>query len=174
MSLSELARESGIAKATLSKLEAGEANPTLDTLWALAKALHISLGELLTQRSKPITVVRAGEMVPIEGKAFRADLIHGLDITAARVELFHGELHRGKQAGPEQGHGPGVVEHVYVISGHIRVGTGDLEVELKSGDYIRLEADRSHHYVGLRDKNQLFVIMEYPRQVTQETRAEIT
>ena len=38
MSLAELAR-AGLAKSTLSQLESGTGNPSLETLWALAMAL---------------------------------------------------------------------------------------------------------------------------------------
>lgn len=38
ITLAELARRSGIAKATLSQLEAGGGNPTIETLFALSRA----------------------------------------------------------------------------------------------------------------------------------------
>lgn len=39
LSLSELARRSGVGKGTLSELETGRRNPTLETLYALTTAL---------------------------------------------------------------------------------------------------------------------------------------
>ena len=38
ISLSELARRAGVSKATLSSLERGTGNPSVDTVWALAEA----------------------------------------------------------------------------------------------------------------------------------------
>ena len=35
LSLSELAKQAGIAKSTLSQLESGTGNPSVETLWAL-------------------------------------------------------------------------------------------------------------------------------------------
>src|SRR5687768_8203163 len=46
ISLSELARQSGVSKATLSGLERGIGNPSVDTVWALAQALNVPFGEL--------------------------------------------------------------------------------------------------------------------------------
>ena len=43
LSLAEIARRAGIAKSTLSQLEAGNGNPSLETLWSLCVALDISL-----------------------------------------------------------------------------------------------------------------------------------
>ncbi|NJA56315.1 helix-turn-helix domain-containing protein, partial [Streptomyces sp. NEAU-H3] len=43
LSLSALARRSGLGKATLSGLEAGTRNPTLETLYAVTTALGVPL-----------------------------------------------------------------------------------------------------------------------------------
>ncbi len=48
MSLSELARHSGIAKSLLHRIEnQGDANPELETLRKIARALKTTVGELL-------------------------------------------------------------------------------------------------------------------------------
>src|SRR5947207_1625108 len=41
LSLTELARRAGIAKSTLSQLESGTGNPSLETLWAICVALDV-------------------------------------------------------------------------------------------------------------------------------------
>ena len=47
LSLAEVARRAGIAKSTLSQLESGNGNPSLETLWALCVALDIPFAQLL-------------------------------------------------------------------------------------------------------------------------------
>ena len=47
-SQSSLAARAGLGKATLSEIEAGRRNPTLETLYAIAAQLQIGLSELLT------------------------------------------------------------------------------------------------------------------------------
>ncbi|WZB72959.1 helix-turn-helix transcriptional regulator [Achromobacter xylosoxidans] len=47
MSLAELARRAGLAKSTLSQLESGTGNPSLETLWALAMALDVQVSRLI-------------------------------------------------------------------------------------------------------------------------------
>ena len=44
MSVSDLARRAGVAKSTLSQLESGLGNPSIETLWALATALGSAPG----------------------------------------------------------------------------------------------------------------------------------
>ncbi len=59
ISLGELAKEAGISKSTLSSIEAGKANTTVSTLWAISKALGVpsapwSVRELLLRRAGPM------------------------------------------------------------------------------------------------------------------------
>ena len=60
MSLSELARKAGIAKSTLSQLEAGSGNPSIETLWALCVALDIPFSRLIEEKRAAVTVIRHG------------------------------------------------------------------------------------------------------------------
>ena len=46
VSAAELARRSGVSKATISQIEAGSANPNVETLWAIATALAPSLQQV--------------------------------------------------------------------------------------------------------------------------------
>ena len=61
LSLAEIARRAGIAKSTLSQLEAGNGNPSLETLWALCVALDIPFARLLEPQAQKTQVIRRGE-----------------------------------------------------------------------------------------------------------------
>src|SRR6185369_11849453 len=61
LSLSELARRAGLAKSTLSQLEAGAGNPSVETLWALGVALNVPFSQLVEPPAPQVRVVRAGE-----------------------------------------------------------------------------------------------------------------
>src|SRR5947208_16677633 len=61
MSLGELARRSGLSKQTLSKIEQGEGNPTVETLSLLGAALDIPARRLLTEWGTPVYVQRGHE-----------------------------------------------------------------------------------------------------------------
>lgn len=50
LSLAEVARRAGIAKSTLSQLESGNGNPSLETLWSLCVALDIPFASCLSRR----------------------------------------------------------------------------------------------------------------------------
>lgn len=61
LSLAEVARRAGIAKSTLSQLESGNGNPSLETLWALCVALDIPFARLLEPQVNTTQVIRRGE-----------------------------------------------------------------------------------------------------------------
>src|SRR6185436_4575987 len=92
LSLSDLARQSGTAKATLSALEAGRANPTLETLWALAAALQLSLGELVDPPSPGLSVVRAGEGTVLRGEAVVGRIVSSFESGPSRIEIYEAQV----------------------------------------------------------------------------------
>ena len=61
LSVSELARRAGVAKATVSQLENGGGNPSVETLWALASAMEIPFAVLVDEGVRSPTLIRAGE-----------------------------------------------------------------------------------------------------------------
>src|SRR5437763_14041072 len=68
LSLAELARRAGLAKSTLSQLESGTGNPSIETLWSLGVALGVPFSRLVEPAVAPVRVIRAGE-----GPRLRAD-----------------------------------------------------------------------------------------------------
>ena len=67
LSLGELASASGTGKATLSRIEAGQANPTVETLFALADALGVPFGALTADRAAAVQHVRAADLPAVGG-----------------------------------------------------------------------------------------------------------
>ncbi|MFE6489701.1 helix-turn-helix domain-containing protein, partial [Streptomyces sp. NPDC057757] len=61
ISLGELARRSGLSKQTLSKIEQGVGNPTVETLSLLGAALDLPARRLLTEWGTPVYVQRHDE-----------------------------------------------------------------------------------------------------------------
>jgi len=53
MSLGDLARAAGLSKTILSRIEAGEGNPSVETLWRVSQAFDLPLGALLERDDAP-------------------------------------------------------------------------------------------------------------------------
>lgn len=164
MSLSDLARESGVAKATLSNIEAGEANPTLETLWQLSRALRAPLGSFFGEPRTDVRIVHADEMQRVDGASLRGLIAAMFDVEASRLEFFVGTFVEGiVHRSPAHQHG--VVEHIFLHHGRLRVGHEGKEVEIAGGDYMRMEADRPHSYEALSGDLHFTLVMQYPHEL---------
>lgn len=160
-SLGELARRSGLSKTSLSNLEAGASNPSLETLWRLAGALSLPLGELLGEDEPPPTLfIPAGEgaalvsesgfhgrMLQAEGRMHRTEVLE--------ATLFEGCDYRAR------GHAPGTEELVFCTEGSLEVGPVGDERVLGVGDSLRFPADAAHRYSS-EEGATVLVVMSYP------------
>jgi transcriptional regulator with XRE-family HTH domain len=163
LSLSDLARSSGVAKATLSALEGGRGTPTLDTLSALAAALQIPMGDLITAADPAgVTVVRNDEGTDIPGTANDLRLIARF-VPGGVVEVYEAQWPKRstRNAG---GHGPGTREHVFVTRGGLKVGPLGREVGLSGGDYANFAADEPHLYEARAGTRALLLMQWAPGQ----------
>jgi XRE family transcriptional regulator, regulator of sulfur utilization len=162
LSLSALAQRAGVAKSTLSELERGRGNPSIDTLWSLARALNVPFASLFEdgRRERP-TVIRLNEapVIAAEGNGFVTRHLLNRSGTG-EVEMYILQLEPGfrRDAAP---HGPGVIEHVVVMAGTADVGFADESHVLGPGDCISFPADRPHHYAALRGRVRLLALHDY-------------
>jgi len=145
ISAAELARRARVGKATLSELEAGQRNPTLETLYALTKAL-----------GAPLSAALPVDDAPLDG----GDAVHGAAVDAALVERFVDvgvttELYRvAIRAGRRQvsaPHATGVTEHLVVFAGEALVGRAANPVQVRAGASATWAADVEHVYAGVGD-----------------------
>ena len=161
LSLADLAAAGEISKTTLHGIEQGAGNPTLSTLWALATALGVPLGELLEPDETPVTVVRVGDGPRADGEAVHARLLHRIALQGT-VEVYAVEVDAAEQA--SAAHLPGVEECLIVTGGSVRTGPSDGPVDLAEGDSVRFGAASPHVYRGLGPRNTALLLMLYPRR----------
>jgi transcriptional regulator with XRE-family HTH domain len=161
LSLTELAKRAGIAKSTLSQLENGVGNPSLETLWALAQALGIPLSRLVDPPQQGIQVIRAGEgaVMHAERASYDAALLSSCPPGARR------DIYRviGQPGGPHlaRPHMPGTMEHLILSSGRVLAGPEGETLELGPGDYLRYPSDIVHVFDALEPDTTGIIIMEH-------------
>src|SRR3954468_17694952 len=70
-SLGELARASGLSKTILARIERGDGNPSVETLWRVSRALGVPLGALLSppQRNPRVRAIPARSGAPIASES---------------------------------------------------------------------------------------------------------
>jgi transcriptional regulator with XRE-family HTH domain len=161
LSLAELARRAGIAKSTLSQLESGAGNPSVETLWSLAVVLDVPFSRLLDPPATPVHVVRASDrpVLRSERSPFTSTLLAACPPGARRdLHVLAAEPGPTREA---EAHIAGAVEHMIVTSGRWRAGPIGAEVDLDPGDYLRFSADQPHRYAALEPGSVAVLIMEY-------------
>jgi transcriptional regulator with XRE-family HTH domain len=151
ISLAELARRAGLAKSTLSQLEAGTGNPSIETLWSLGVALGVPFSQLVEPPPAQVRVIRSGEGPTL--RADRADFVATLLAAGpphTRRDIYLMELEPG-QPREAAAHLPGSIEHIVVGAGRIRTGPDGETVEIGPGDYVTFPGDVPHHYEALEN-----------------------
>jgi transcriptional regulator with XRE-family HTH domain len=163
MSLGELARKAGVSKSTVSALESGTGNPSIETLWALGVALGVPFGQLVSAPATPVRVIRAGEGARVGSARDAGYAVRLLASTAQRsardIYVLEAEPGRPRAAEP---HVPGTIEHAVCAAGRMRLGPRGQEVELAVGDYASFAGDVLHSYEALEHATRLMLVMDYP------------
>jgi transcriptional regulator with XRE-family HTH domain len=156
-SLSSLAMRAHLGKATLSQIESGQRNPTLETLYAIAAQLEIGLSQLLTEAGSS-----AASAPVVRGNAVEATLVATYHDPTMTTEIYRVRIGPGHvQISP--GHGPGVIEHLFVTSGTVRVGPVEELVEVAAGADWSWESAGPHSYVAIGDDNaEAVLIIRHP------------
>jgi transcriptional regulator with XRE-family HTH domain len=161
LSLSELARRSGLSKGALSQLEAAQANPTVETLWSLAQALGVPFSDLTLEAPPPATqVIHADDGEWITGDPISSRLLHRLAVPGV-LEIHQIRIHPGR-ARRSDAHLHGLTEHVVVHTGRMRVGPAEEPVLLTAGDAASYLADCPHVYEALEPDTTGLILMSYP------------
>ncbi|MFD5797021.1 helix-turn-helix domain-containing protein [Streptomyces diastatochromogenes] len=161
LSLSELAKRAGIAKSTLSQLEAASGNPSMETIWALAVALGVPFSALVEPPTPAIQVIRAGAgpTVHSERSSYLATLLSASP-PGARRDIYYVWLEPGTVRDSDP-HIPGTMEHIVVTEGGVRAGPRGETVELAPGDYMSYRGDVPHAYEALAAGTKFVLIMQH-------------
>jgi hypothetical protein len=129
-----------MSKATLSGIENGRANPTVETLSSLAGALRVPVAELLEEPPVPaVHIVRAAPAPRV--------------LEPGRVE----EIALAAFASREREAGPGRVG-VYVLEGSLIAGPLERSSELAAGDYLAFAADVPYAFAAGRGPARALVL----------------
>ena len=155
LSLSELARATTMSKATLSGIENGQANPTVETLAALAGALRVSVGALVDELPVgEVRVLRARQAPPAGATGIAHRPLESLqgDLEVAEIGLA------ARQTRELEPRPMGARTSVYVVEGPLIAGPVERSTELGAGDYMSFPADVPHAFAAGRGPARALVL----------------
>jgi transcriptional regulator with XRE-family HTH domain len=166
--LEELSERTGLSKPFLSRLEAGDRQPSIAAVLTLARAFGVQVGTLFESQAttEPCLVVRGGEVKTRRGDgltyAWLSDAGRFTNLQPMKLTVSH---HR---KGDEQFQHDGE-EWVYVLSGRLRIAVASKNYDLEPGDAAHFDSRRPHRLsaLGGRDAELILVACPLPETATQ-------
>jgi transcriptional regulator with XRE-family HTH domain len=146
LSQRQLARQSGVANATISQVEAGKLNPTVSMLKKMLDGVPLSLGEFFGDEFeiRDRVFFRADELTEIAdgGVSFRQV---GANLSNRAIQLikecYQPGATTGKHAITHEGEECGII-----LSGRLEVTVGDEVSVLTTGDAYYFKSDQPHQF----------------------------
>ncbi|MDX6744233.1 XRE family transcriptional regulator [Actinocorallia sp. A-T 12471] len=163
LSLGEVARRSGLSKQTLSKIEQGVGNPTVETLTHLGAALDVSVRRLLTEFGTPVFVQRRDEGAWEDHETWSErvmDEVYGSGYVRTLLLRFERGGHEPRTI---DAHPSGTLHHLYVVTGKLRTGPLSEPVDLSAGDFVRFPGDTPHRHTCLTDRAIAHMVTTVPQ-----------
>ncbi|WKX73584.1 helix-turn-helix transcriptional regulator [Streptomyces sp. XD-27] len=159
LSLSELSRRSKIGKATLSQLESGTGNPTIETVFSLSRVLEVPISDLVDRRpSDGVTVVRAADVELLSGEGVDLRPLRRIESGDSMFEVYDQQVRAGCT---QESLGHTGTEHTVVQAGRLGVRVNGRTVELGPGDYVGFDAAMPHSYTALDGAVRSVLLLHY-------------
>ncbi len=148
LSLGQLAELSTISKVMLSQIEKGDTNPTINTLWKIAKGLKVPYTSLLEQKENDTYVIKKSDIEAqfTEGGHYRVYCYY-TSTPYRNFELFQIEIDEGCSY-KSIGHSKKCQEYIMVLEGELTLEINDETYKLTSDDSISFSASNQHVYVN--------------------------
>ena len=147
MTLDVLAEKSGVSKAMLSQIESQKVNPTVATVWKIARGLDVELDGLLKGEGAPARKFRLTESkdITILDTASNGPHIKVLSPIemAEDLEIYLLTFDPGSIL-DSSAHAAGTEEYLTLLEGSLRVSVSDREAWLHPGDFILYNCDVRH------------------------------
>ena len=151
LSLSQLAQDAGLAKSNLSRIEQGDGNPTLETIWRLAVQLDVPFGDLVASVESPLG--ENGVQVRLIGQGEGNPRVDVYWMSCAPNTI--------KQSEP---HIAGTTEAITLISGQLLAGENNDLHHLDLGKVHTFAADVPHSYQTDDSWATLMMVITYAKQ----------
>jgi transcriptional regulator with XRE-family HTH domain len=171
----ELAERTGLSKPFLSRLEAGDRQPSIAAVLTLARAFGVSVAALFESPGpvEPCIVVRGDKAAVRRGDGLTyaplSSTTRFANLQPMKLTISH--RRRGDQQYQHDGE-----EWVYVLSGRLRISVAGALYDLEPGDSAHFDSRQPHRLnaLGGRDVELILVAcpvpeadFEFPRSMRQ-------
>ena len=151
MSAEELARKANLTRATVVKIEAGNGNPTIETIEALSSVFQLSSSELIRLDAE-IAQCETGNT-----SSFTKGQFAGVHVWFPNFEIYHIKAQAEVRKESDPVHHDNTAEVCFVLSGKVRVTVAGQSHEIGPGMALRFKALHEHHFDVLEDAELLLI-----------------
>lgn len=149
LTLNVLSERSGVSKAMLSQIESDKVNPTVATVWKIAKGLGVDLQDLLntdvtakrTFLVNPTSTETAPKLEALENGVLIKVLSPLSMVEDLEMYMLTFPPNSSLQSEP---HFDGTQEFLTIIKGQVSVKAGENSADLKKGDFLVYHCDIDH------------------------------
>lgn len=147
LTLNEVSKKSGVALATLSRMENGKMVGTLESHRAVCKALNASVTDLykaIEEDSKTVEKIQLEERAEhfSSQKGVKYELLVSKPLAKNILPLMLTVIPGG---GTKKEHTkPGVEKFIHVLKGSLEVSAGGKDYSLKAGDSLYFDSSLTH------------------------------
>ncbi len=163
LSLAQLAGHTGLSAGMLSRIETGQAVPTLPTLMRIALVFGVGLEHFFVDgaRNPVLAVVRRDDRLrlPNTGSGAAAFEFESLDYPVTDRMLESYLAHFQPDAPTSEPHAHLGVELLYVIRGGVELTIRGRTERLEEGDSVYFESDFDHSYRGTASEPSCAIVV---------------
>ena len=151
LTLENLARDSGLTRSYLSKIERGVSTPSIESALNIAKALGVTVDRLFGQQPEEdvVSIVRGNGSIAGDPTT-HLSLVAGLRNDRV-MRAFIVRPGKTQKRGRIMSHHEGE-EILFVLTGHIEMQIGARKERLEPGDCVQFDSTIPHKLTALTDE----------------------
>lgn len=159
-SQSQLAEKAEMSKVIISQIEKGDANPTINTIWKLAKAFSLPYTSLLDPPEAKAVYVKKTETSEMTDGEYR--IFNYYPSSRERdFEIYQFEVEPNSEH-TSMGHSSKSFEYIMMTEGELKVKICGDEYDLTADDALYFEADSEHTYINPTNETaRAWMIIQY-------------
>jgi len=166
-----LAQRAGLSKQTIVDIEAARANPTIDTLEALAEALEVSARALISEMGNEV-LFRPGDRAHWQEQGSFS--VRNLDQIYGSGYVYNAVIRLEADRGTSRSRSGtrGMIRHCYVLEGTVELGPDGRTINASEGDFVRFPGEGAHLFQTITPTALLFVVTTTPQLSTAAAAAK--
>ena len=160
VTIKEIAAKAGVTSSLLSQIENNKANPSVNSLMAIAKALETPMSSFFDDEPVADPVVRAGKRKFLKTQSGVTYYLLTPEPSKHRIGMIYNVFEQGASVGEMYSHEG--EECGFVLEGSLEVTSGNDTYTLETGDRIILDSTKPHKCTNVAEGRTLVIWANSP------------